>query len=647
MARDWWHQRLATSQHVQDTEPPKKVFKPKFPLLPTVPDYQHIEDDGFWQSFPVNFSAVAKSNIDSTKLRELLVSFGIEIGQQEEKVLHWLQHGADIGCSGVYRGASVSSNTKGSYQYGREVSDAIAAWVKQGYAYGPVSEDEVPATAKINSILTRPKPNGAVRVILNLSAPKGMSVNDGIDSDEFPAKMSSTEAWLRVLNRAGRNCFICKIDFADAYKHIAVAQRDTDLQWFEWGGRFFKELCLIFGAASSAGIFDATAKVILNLVCVAANFPRSMVCQHLDDICAAAPADSILLHKFDKKFQEIAGMVGVQLADRADPDKTFGPCHKGTILGVEYDTQEWTWTIPADKLVRLRLTLKEVLAKDSLSAKQALSLIGKLIHIRPLLPAVKFNMFHIMRLSATANQHEKENSQVSVSAACKRQLHFWLVLLSACPGWLSIPRELTPMPWALEAFTDAAGGSLDRLGAGCGGLLRQDWFYFPWPKRVNAGGWRVEGKKVGRKLSALELIGPLFLVACLLPSLRNKQLIIWVDNAGAVAIWRKGYSTRCPLSSTIVTTLNDIAAAVGCTVFLKKITRCSSTGALLADHLSKARFRECRTLAAQRRWQLNIEPLRIPVSLLGWADKPMPSDDLAQTILSELAVSHPILNYSV
>jgi hypothetical protein len=249
----------------------------------------------------------------------------------------------------------VSSNTKGSYQYGREVSDAIAAWVKQGYAYGPVSEDEVPATAKINSILTRPKPNGAVRVILNLSAPKGMSVNDGIDSDEFPAKMSSTEAWLRVLNRAGKNCFICKIDFSDAYKHIAVAQRDTDLQWFEWGGRFFKELCLIFGAASSAGIFDATAKVILKVVCVAANFPRSMVCQHLDDICAAAPTDSVLLHRFDEKFQEIAGIVGVQLADRADPDKTFGPCHRGTILGVEYDTREWTWTIPADKLVRLRL----------------------------------------------------------------------------------------------------------------------------------------------------------------------------------------------------------------------------------------------------------------------------------------------------
>jgi hypothetical protein len=252
-----------------------------------------------------------------------------------------------------------------------------------------------------------------------------------------------------------------------------------------------------------------------------------------------------------------------------------------------------------------------------------------------------------MRLSAVANQHEKDNAQVTVSADCKRQLWFWLILLSACPGWLSIPRQLAPMPWALEAFTDAAGGSLDRLGAGCGGVLHRDWFYYPWPRRVNAGGWRIEGKKVGRKLSALELIGPLFHVASLLPCLRNKQLIIWVDNAGAVAIWDKGYSTRCPLASMIVTAISDIAAAVGCSVFLKKITRCSSTGAVLADHLSKANFAEFRACAAQQQWPLNTEPLKLLVALLRWADRPTPSDDLAQVVLTELSSSHPIFNYSL
>ena len=46
-----------------------------------------------------------------------------------------------------------------------------------------------------------------------------------------------------------------KSDWADAYKQIAVRRQDTDLQWFVWLGKYFTENCLVFGAASSAGIF--------------------------------------------------------------------------------------------------------------------------------------------------------------------------------------------------------------------------------------------------------------------------------------------------------------------------------------------------------------------------------------------------------
>jgi hypothetical protein len=35
------------------------------------------------------------------------------------------------------------------------VSDAVAAWVQQGYAYGPVEEEDLPPDAKVNGILTR------------------------------------------------------------------------------------------------------------------------------------------------------------------------------------------------------------------------------------------------------------------------------------------------------------------------------------------------------------------------------------------------------------------------------------------------------------------------------------------------------------
>jgi hypothetical protein len=341
-----------------------------------------------------------------------------------------------------------------------------------------------------------------------LSAPKGFSVNDGIDKEQFPATMSSTEAWVQVLNSVGKGCRIMKVDFADAYKHVPVAAADTNLQWFEWGGKYFKELCLIFGASSSAGIFDATAKVFVQIVCKLAQFPKSRICQHLDDICAAAGPGDESLERLDRVFHLVAADIGIKLASRDDPDKSFGPSTKGVVFGVEYDTLAWTWSIPDEKRARIILTLQEILQQETITARLAKSIVGKLIHIKALLPAAKYNISHIMRLAATDPDADLDKVIVEVTPDCKRQLWHWVVLLQACPGWVAIPRQYGPMPWAYQVYTNAAAGSLDRLGAGTGGMCGSWWFYIPWSRQVNTGGWRIDGKKVGRKLSALELIAP-------------------------------------------------------------------------------------------------------------------------------------------
>jgi hypothetical protein len=70
--------------------------------------------------------------------------------------------------------------------------DAIADWLHKGFTVGPVEEEEVLAGAKVNSIMCRKKPNGAVRIILNMSAPTGISMSDRINPDKFPTVMSST-----------------------------------------------------------------------------------------------------------------------------------------------------------------------------------------------------------------------------------------------------------------------------------------------------------------------------------------------------------------------------------------------------------------------------------------------------------------------
>jgi hypothetical protein len=172
------------------------------------------------------------------------------------------------------------------------------------------------------------------------------------------------------------------------------------------------------------------------------------------------------------------------------------------------------------------------------------------------------------------------------------------------------------------------------------------WFWYPWSKKLQHGILKHEGKKISRKLSALELIGPLIVVSANFRQCRYRPVTIWVDNIGSVEIWRKGYSNHCTLSTTIAKAINTVATAIGCELYIKKITRCSNDGAKIADHLSKGRFQDARDVAADAGAPLSTEPGNIPQQLLRWLASPVVDNDLGDKIVADVAREIPVLRYS-
>ena len=191
-----------------------KNFKPKF-IIPKLKDYREADPGkDYWSGWPVNKNRIGKSRIDGNKLKVLALDAGYLDIETLGKIHRDLTEGAKIGCTGNYRNRSRSTNAPSAFEHGHEVSDAIAEWIQEGFAYGPVELDKMPEDCKVSGIMTKVKSSGSVRVILNLSAPEGRSVNEGIDGNEFPAQMSSTKKWLRILHRAGVGCRMVKIDWA-------------------------------------------------------------------------------------------------------------------------------------------------------------------------------------------------------------------------------------------------------------------------------------------------------------------------------------------------------------------------------------------------------------------------------------------------
>ena len=630
---EFWEQRVGMVAKDGVQGPPARKERGSRFKLPPGCDGRTDPGPGFWETFPRQREFKGSVLVSAVKLMSLALAVGGVNMDMVNLVCRDLEEGADIGCRGASRGQTVSGNAASCQLYPEQITDAVGGWLEKGFAAGPFSKEEVPEGAKINGMMCRPKPSGAVRVILNMSAPEGMSVNDGIDASEFPTEMSSTTKWLAVLNKAGKGCLMTKADWADAYKHIWVRAADRVLQWFSWLGMFFVELCLVFGTASSPGLYDRFAKVVLDLALAVSKFPREMVCQYLDDVCAAAPAGSAALGRFREAYQQVAEQLGVKLASEDDPDKAFAPATVGTVLGVRYDTVAWTWSIPEDKLGRLNEQVLAALHAVALPRHEVWSLVGRIIHYCPLVASGRFNIHHLININGKTGGR---NDLVPLEGGVKRQLRFWLIMLNATSGLASIPQVWERAPaWAREFFTDAAGGSTSYLGAGCGGVSGDWWFYLPWGRKINTG-VSYRGRRLAGKMSALELVGPLVCVCADPDMVRCRAIRIWVDNIGSVRIWRKGYSNSCSLSTTLVRALAAVAAALGCRVFVEKVARCSSPPAVMADALSKAAFGKFREAAAAAAWPLRLEPAWVPPALLRWVASPVEDECLGRDILRDL-----------
>jgi hypothetical protein len=337
-----------------------------------------------------------------------------------------------------------------------------------------------------------------------------------------------------------------KMDWADAYKHIPVRSEDVKLQYFTWLGRGFAELCLVFGTSSSVGIYDRAAKLVLELAFKVCKFPRAWVCQHLDDVCAAGPAGNQELERFHATYRKVAEQVGVQLAPLADKEKAFSPCKEGTVLWVRYNTVEWTWGIPQDKLIRFARQLAVAIEAPQLRQAEVWSVAGRIMHYAPLIPEGRFNLEHVIRANG---QSREKDAVVAVTGQLREQLFFWYTMVLATSGCTRIPHVggLLP-PWTRECYTDAAGGTLDSVGRGMGAVSEDWWAYVPWPRQINCGVKAADGKKLSRKLSALELVGPLLCITAGHQFCRGRTVRVWVDNIGSMRIWAKGYSLSCELT---------------------------------------------------------------------------------------------------
>jgi hypothetical protein len=116
-------------------------------------------------------------------------------------------------------------------KHGEHVTDAIAWWVKNGFACGPFKDPPLDGF-RVNPIIAIDQ-GQKIRPVLNVSEPKPNSFNSNVDEQLLEkVNMSTAKRFSRAAVECGYDAVMIKTDFVDAYKMIPCEIKDLRLQGF-------------------------------------------------------------------------------------------------------------------------------------------------------------------------------------------------------------------------------------------------------------------------------------------------------------------------------------------------------------------------------------------------------------------------------
>jgi hypothetical protein len=299
---DW----ISSSRDVPKSVPiPLPDSAVKNPEIPELENYAVAPKQNFWDIFPSNYpTGVRHGGVNIPELEKLIEKckgkWTLSEKIKSEKALRNLK-GEKILVLVCALPPLKEKNAKSAVENGRAMTDVLATWLKKGFVAGPF--DSPPCESFQSNPLMAAVQRFKVRLILNLSAPTGLSFNDAVNSHDVDLLvMSSQKLFGDGLRKAGKGAVFSKTDIQDAYKLIPNAVAQWHLYGFEWLGKYFFDTTTVFGSKAAPALFDPIPDTIVNIACDLGNIPKTSVHRQLDDVPIVSRAGSGETEAFTKLY---------------------------------------------------------------------------------------------------------------------------------------------------------------------------------------------------------------------------------------------------------------------------------------------------------------------------------------------------------
>ena len=431
-------------------------------------------------------------------------------------LLQGLREGFRIGFKyGECACSSAKTNMKSAMANPAVVDQYLAKEVGHGRVIGPLSEEEHPSV-QISRFGVIPKSNqpGKWRLIVDLSHPRGASVNDGIEPELCTLKYTSVDEAARLVLSAGAGVVMAKFDMESTYRIVPVHPEDRVLLGMRWKGKLYIDTALPFGLRSAPKIFNSLADALA----WGLSSRGVTVLHYLDDFLLVGKAEARECGQALALSLSHCATLGVPIASQ----KTEGPTACLVFLGIELDAAKGQMRLPAEKLRRLKTEIRTWGPRRSCTKRELLSLIGQLQHACCIVKPGRSFLRRMITLSTVAREL---HHRIRLNKGFRSDLQWWAHFL---PSWNG-----TGMMLAVARCGFAATITSDASGSwGCGAFTSSgEWFQLEWPESWQE--FHITVKELLPVVVAIAVWGIMW---------QGKSVRCLCDNAAVVAILRSGTS---------------------------------------------------------------------------------------------------------
>lgn len=267
----------------------------------------------------------------------------------------------------------------------------------------------------VHAIGAVPKKDKTYRPITDCKRPVSISVNNYMNNTHQQFTFSTVDDVTEMITQG---CYMSSIDISAAYRSISIHPNDWDHQGIAWYGedgmQYYKDTRLCFGVKCAPYIFTKISQFIVRCM----NRRGFMnVIGYIDDFWIAEPT-------YQRCAQGQLALISLlgDLGFRVSWAKCVSPSTSIRYLGIVFNSNDMTLSLPEDKMQKLNTEIQFFKQKDRATKHQLQRLCGILAHASKVVYGGRTFSRRVIEL---LRKLPDRNVRLKLSSEFKKDLAWW------------------------------------------------------------------------------------------------------------------------------------------------------------------------------------------------------------------------------